>query len=378
MAQNTLNRLEELGQSVWLDFITRQLMDGGDLERHIREDSLRGMTTNPTIFSKAIGKGTRYDDDIRAGGRDADPEGVFQRIAIKDVQRAADFFRPVYDRTDGGDGLVSIEERPTIARDTEASIQEAAVLWNACDRPNVMIKIPGTAEGLAAIEKSLSEGINVNITLLFSVDRYREVMEAWFSAMEHRVRAGQPVHTVNSVASFFVSRVDVMVDAMLDEKVEAAALEPEKDRLRGVRSKFGIHNARLAYEAFEETFRDSARYNALAEKGARFQRPLWASTSTKDPSLPDTYYIDALVAPDTVNTMPPDTLEAFRDHGDPTVRIRQDLARARDDMAAIEEMGIHFDEVTERLEEEGVRKFTDSYDELLRTIRDKQGAVAQR
>jgi len=374
MSENPLNRLHQLGQSLWLDYIRRDLIESGELKQMIEADSLCGMTSNPTIFSNAIAGKDLYDGDIRAAGSELSSAQVFERIAVEDIRRAADVLRSVYDRAGGQDGLVSIECRPELAYDTQATIEEARHLWRACDRPNVMVKIPGTREGLAAIETCLAEGININITLLFSVQRYREVMEAWLKALERRVEAKQSVERLASVASFFVSRVDTNIDKKLQQKLKESPSQPDRQRIEGLVHQLAIANARLAYVAFEEMMR-GPRFEALQAKGARAQRPLWASTSTKDPALPDVYYVEALVAPDSVNTAPPETIEAYRDHGDPKVRIHDDLSGAHAAMEALAELGIDFEAATRELEEEGVRKFSDSYNELLQTIETKRQRI---
>ena len=373
--ENPLRSLRELGQSVWYDYIRRDLYASGKLEKLIREDGLAGMTSNPTIFQKAIAETELYDEDVRRLGTEGkDPFAVFDRLAIEDVSRAADVFRPVFDETRGGDGYVSIEVGPKLANDTEGSIREARRLWEACARPNVMVKIPGTAAGVPAIRQCLSEGVNINITLLFSVSRYREVMEAYLSAVEQRIAAGLPVGSLHSVASFFVSRVDTNVDKKLDRIAKDDAGGNRGKAARELRGKAAIANARLAYQAFEEVFR-SSRFRALEEKGARLQRPLWASTSTKDPAYPDLYYVEALVAPHTVDTMPPETFDAYRDHGDPKVRIHEDLDSARDVFRRLSELGVDEATVSRELEEEGVKKFSDSYDSLLTALTEKEKAM---
>ncbi|MGH7550936.1 MAG: transaldolase [Gemmatimonadota bacterium] len=370
---NPLLRLRELGQSVWLDYIRRDLFEG-ELDRLIEEDGLAGMTSNPTIFDGAISDTDLYDDVIRDCGADMEPDEIFEKLAVADVQEAADHFRPLFDETEGRDGFVSIEVRPALAYDTEGTIEEVRRLWTSCARPNVMVKIPGTREGLPAIRQCLAEGININITLLFSVDRYLEVMEAWFDAFRARVDRGEPVARLASVASFFVSRVDTKVDGRLEKLLEKTDDEGERERIHGLLGQIGIANARIAYGRFEERFR-SADFAALEEAGARLQRPLWASTSTKDPDYPDVYYIDNLIAPDTVNTVPPDTLDAFRDHGDPEVRIYDDRDETHRMMEVLDDLGIDFGEVTRELEEEGVDKFAKSYDDLLQTIREERARV---
>jgi transaldolase len=373
--ENPLRRLRELDQSVWYDYIRRDLYASGRLEELIREDGLAGMTSNPTIFQKAIAETELYDEDVRRlGAEGKDPFAIFDRLAIEDVSHAADVFRHVFDETRGGDGYVSIEVGPKLANDTEGSIREARRLWEACARPNVMVKIPGTAAGVPAIKQCLSEGVNINITLLFSVSRHREVMEAYLSAVEQRIAAGLPVGSLHSVASFFVSRVDTNVDKKLDRIAKDDAAGERGQAARGLRGKAAIANARLAYQAFEEVFR-SDRFRALEGKGARLQRPLWASTSTKDPAYPDLYYVEALVAPNTVDTMPPETFDAYRDHGDPKVRIHDDLDSARDVFRRLSELGIDEATVSRELEEEGVKKFSDSYDSLLTALTEKEKAM---
>jgi transaldolase len=375
MSQNPLLRLAELGQSVWYDYIRRDLYRGPELRRLI-EDGLRGMTSNPTIFQQAIAKTELYDEDIRRlGEQGLPPAEIFEALSVEDVSRVADAFRLVYETTRADDGYVSIEVGPHLALDTAGSVEEARRLWKRCDRPNVMVKIPGTGPGVPAIRQCIAEGININITLLFSVERYREVMEAYLSALEARVAAGQPVDRLRSVASFFVSRVDTNVDKKLDA-IAADAARPERQRqlARELRGKTAIANARLAYRAFEEVF-SGERYAKLREKGASRQRPLWASTSTKDPAYPDLYYVEALVAPDSIDTMPRETFEAYKDHGVPRVRIHDDLDRAQDVLDGLAELGVEESQVYEDLEQEGVRKFSDSYDSLLETLAEKEKAV---
>ncbi|MGE0439522.1 MAG: transaldolase [Gemmatimonadales bacterium] len=364
---NPLVRLGQLGQSPWYDFITRDLIASGTLARLIADDGLLGMTSNPTIFEKAIAGSADYDDDIRRLAADGlEPGAVFEALAVADVQAACDAFRPVFDRTGGRDGHVSLEVSPTLAHDAAGTVTEARRLWEAVDRPNAMIKIPGTEAGLPAVAECIALGINVNITLLFSVTRYRAVIEAYLAGLERRVAAGQAIDRIASVASFFVSRVDGRVDAALDQ----AGPSP----LRGT---IAIANAALAYRAFEKAVA-SPRWAALAAKGATRQRPLWASTSTKDPAYPDVYYVEALVAPDTVNTLPPDTFTAYRDHGDPAVRIAAAIATADERIASLAQAGIDLDDVTSFLETDGVAKFAASYQSLLSGLEAKMGSLAGR
>lgn len=366
MSVNPLVQLGRLGQSPWYDFITRDLLTSGALARLIAEDGLLGMTTNPTIFEKAVAGSELYDDDIRrltAQGRTA--AEVFEALAVADVRAACDLFLPVYERTGGQDGLVSIEVSPALARDTAATILEADRLWRAVARPNAMIKIPGTAEGLPAVTHCIAEGINVNITLLFAVERYHEVFSAYEAGLEARLARGLPVDRIASVASFFVSRVDSKLDPLLDRLGDPA----------GLRGRIAIANACVAYRAFEQRSADT-RWDGLAGRGARPQRPLWASTSTKDPRYPDVHYVEALIAPRTVNTLPPETFAAYRDHGRPAVRIHAGIAAAEGQLDALANQGIDLLGVTRELEDEGVTKFAASYGAALFAIEQKASALA--
>ncbi len=366
MTPNPLTELEALEQSIWYDFITRDLLASGALARLIETDGLRGMTSNPTIFQKAIAGSTDYDDDIRAlaaEGKSA-PE-IVEALSVADVRAACDAFRATYDETDGLDGLVSLEVSPELAHDTDDTVLEAERLWRSVDRPNLMIKIPGTRDGLPAVERCLADGLNVNITLLFDVDRYGEVINAYLSGLETRVRNGLPVDHIASVASFFVSRMDTKIDPVL---VQLNA--PEE-----LRSKAAIANAATAYELFERSIH-SHRWERLAEQGAKVQRPLWASTSTKNPALPDAYYVEALIAPKTVNTLPPATLDAYRDHGRPEIRIHETMAAAASQLAALADVGIDLKTVTAELETEGVASFAESYRSLVAEIESKVGQMA--
>jgi transaldolase len=362
---NPLVRVRELGQSIWYDYITRELMASGRLARLIADDGLRGMTSNPSIFEKAIAGSSDYDEDIRQiASLGKTPQDIFEALAVADVRAACEAFDPVYQSSGGADGLVSLEVSPELARDARATLAEARRLWAALDRPNAMIKIPGTREGLPAIEDALAQGISVNVTLLFSVTRYQEVIEAFLSGMERRLEAGADLRPVNSVASFFVSRVDGRIDPELDRR-------GNPDRLRGT---IAIANAAMAYAAFERSLA-TPRWAALAAAGARPQRPLWASTSTKDPAYPDVYYVEGLVAKDTVNTVPPETLAAYRDHGRPVDRMHETIAQAPARLDALRHAGIDLDEVTRFLEEDGVGKFTASYRQLLAGIEAKAASL---
>jgi transaldolase len=374
---NPLYRLTEQGQSVWLDYIRRGMLENGELERMIRERALRGVTSNPTIFEQAIGGSDDYDDALeRLAAEGLSAGEVFERIAVEDIQRAADLFRGVYDASRGTDGFVSLEVSPELAHDTEATLEEARRLWSAVDRPNLMVKVPGTDAGIPAVEQLLSEGINVNITLLFALENYERVIEAYLSALERRVERGEPLERIASVASFFVSRVDSAIDAMLEQKSGEARGE-SAERLRSLAGRAAIGNAKLAYRRFQEIF-GSERFARLREKGAQVQRPLWASTSTKNPEYRDVVYVEELIGPDTVNTMPLATVEAFADHGNVERTVDRDVEGAKSELAALADAGVDLDEVTRRLQSEGVDKFVDSYRSLIRTVQEKLERVAQR
>jgi transaldolase len=365
---NPLKTVHELGQSIWLDDIRRDWLEDGTLAGLIANDGLSGVTSNPAIFAKAIGEGRVYDDSIFALAEDGLPAGkIYERVVLADVQAAADLFRPTFDRTRGGDGFVSLEVSPHLADDTEGTQAEARRLWREFDRPNAMIKVPGTQAGLPAIRTLTSEGININITLLFGLERYGEVVEAWMSGLEARVQRGQSIDGISSVASFFLSRIDTLVDPKLDALGSADA--------KALRSRAAIASARLAFDMFQK-WEASDRWKKLAAKGGRPQRLLWASTSTKDPKLPDTYYVEALIAPNTVNTLPRRTIDAYRDHGKPAVRISEDLDGARRTVDGLKRLGIDLKTVSEQLEREGVKKFNEPFDALHATLEKRIAAGA--
>lgn len=361
-----IDRLTTLGQSLWLDNITRRMIESGELAAMIARGDIRGVTSNPTIFNQAIGRSGDYDGALMAlawAGWGA--ERIFWQLAVEDITAACDLFRPVYDQSGGGDGFVSIEVSPLKAHDTSATLAQARELWQAVDRPNLMVKIPATREGIPAIHECIAAGLNINVTLIFSLVRYAEVMEAYISGLEERLAAGKPVDRIASVASFFVSRVDTKIDARLL-------------RDSPLRGRAGIANAKLAYRAFQETF-SSDRFATLRDNhSARVQRPLWASTSTKNPTYPDTLYADNLIGPDTVDTIPPQTLEAFRDHGTAEVTLSRGVEEALRSVEELEGAGISMAQVTQELEDEGVSSFADSFNELVRTIDTRrQNAVDQ-
>ena len=360
---NRIEKLTSLGQSLWLDNIQRKQLENGELKAMIERGDIRGMTSNPSIFNNAIAKSKDYDAALTSlawAGWDA--EKIFWQLAIEDIRAACDLFAPLYEETDGGDGYVSIEVSPDVAHDTEATLAQVEQLWARVRRPNLMVKIPATKAGLPAIRKATAVGINVNITLIFSLARYAEVMEAYLSGLEDHLAAGHSVNHIASVASFFVSRVDSKVDPKL----------PEDSSLKG---KAAIANAKLAYDAYEQTF-SSRRWENLKVKGARVQRPLWASTSTKNPAYPDTMYVDKLIGPDTVNTVPPSTLEAFRDHGVAEITITRGLDEAKDVINQLEARGVSMDTVTQELEDEGVKAFADAFAQLLKTIEERKASAA--
>jgi len=366
MSSNPLKQLVTLGQSIWLDYIRRDLMSSGGLRRLIEEDGLRGMTSNPSIFEKAIVESHDYDEDIRAmalKGKDA--EATYETISQRDVQSAADEFRLLYDRTDGQDGYVSLEVNPHLAHDTKGTVKEARRLWAALNRPNVFIKVPATADGLPVIQELISQGINVNVTLLFGLPRYRQAAEAYIAGIEARAAQGKPVKHVASVASFFVSRIDALVDPLLEKL--AAQGGKQADLAKKTRGQVAIASAKMAYQIYKEIF-GSDRFKKLAAQGARVQRLLWASTGTKNPDYSDVKYIEALIGPDTVNTAPIKTLDAYRDHGEPKARLEQDVSQARWVLERLPELGIGIDNITRQLEDEGVEKFNQPFDKLMETL----------
>lgn len=368
-----INKLTDLGQSLWYDYMERKIIENGELAALINEGEIRGLTSNPSIFNHAIAKSKDYDSALIpmswAGFSD---KGILEHLMIEDITRVADLLRPLFDKTHGGDGFVSLEVKPDLAYDTEKSIAEAHRLWNIVNRPNVMIKIPATKPGLAAIQRSIAAGININITLIFSIDRYKEVMEAYLSGLEERIDAGKSVDHINSVASFFVSRIDSKVDKYLEPIILAKGRKATT--AKSLLGKIAIANARLAYEEFRKVF-ESDRFKKLQAKGAKLQRPLWASTSTKNPVYPDTMYVDELIGSHTINTVPPQTLDAFRDHGKVQLTIEKHLDLAKKAFADLEEVGISMNKVTQELEEEGVQTFSESYNSLIDSVKKRREAA---
>jgi transaldolase len=368
-----IEALHRLGQSLWLDYISRELLQSGELSQLLQDDEIRGMTSNPTIFEQAIAQSDAYTEGLRkAISRGINAAETLDGLILQDIRDAADLFLPLYEEMDQKDGLVSVEVDPDLAYDTDGTLKEVRRLWETIRRPNVMIKIPATEAGIPAIRDAISEGINVNITLIFSRERYSQVMEAYLSGLEQRVEGEQTVNHISSVASFFVSRVDTVVDRALKE-IQSQNEDMDLSDLLG---KAAIANARLAYDQFESVF-NSSRFENLRTHGVQYQRPLWASTSTKNPAYPDTYYVDNLIGPNTVNTLPPKTLAAFKDHGRVAITIREKLEEARENLERIEGLGISLEEVTDQLERDGVEKFATSFYNLRNTVEDRIRAFQQ-
>jgi transaldolase len=376
LSMNRIMQLIEYGQSYWLDNLTRQMIEDGELQRRVAQEGLRGMTSNPDIFHRSIAHGPEYDDQIVSlSAITRDMERIYAKLTISDVRDACDILRPVYDKSKGLDGFVSLEVSPRLSHDSATSIIEAQSLAAAVERPNLFIKIPGTVEGVSAIEELLFQGVNINITLLFSTMRYRSVAEAHLRALERRVRAGKPVNNVASVASFFLSRVDVLVDELLSAafvRSKISETDPAAKRLLG---KAAIANAKLAYLDFQRILA-SERWKALERDGARPQRLLWASTSTKNPRYADLMYVEPLIGIHTVNTMPDKTIDAFNDHGRLADTVGQDLEQAEQVMREIDALGIDFSLIAKQLEDEGIRKFNDAYDASLAAIEAKHPGLS--
>jgi transaldolase len=370
---NRLQRLHDAGQSIWLDYIERTMLRNGELARRIRDDALMGMTSNPTIFEKALAEGSAYDDQIRSAPGDFTAMELFERIATTDVRDACDGFRGVYDSTSGYDGFVSIEVSPASANDARATISEAQRLWATVDRPNMFVKVPGTVEGATAVRQLIAAGINVNITLLFSLEAYARVIDAYMSGLEDRQAAGKDISAIHSVASFFVSRVDSEVDKRLDE---VAKRSPGRKDVADLVGAAAIANAKLAYRLFQREC-SSPRWKAIEARGGTVQRPLWASTSTKNPAYRDVRYVEELIGPNTVNTMPPQTIDAFRDHGEVRRTVDADVDVAERQLQQLEELGIAMADVTAKLLVDGIASFQKSFDTLLAGLEKKTKALGR-
>jgi transaldolase len=374
---NHLRELGDAGQAVWLDYLHQKILEDGELARLIQQDGVKGLTSNPSIFEKAIGDGDAYDARVQAELKrgDSRPQALFERIAIADIQAAADIFRPTFDRLGGRDGFVSLEVSPTLANDTDGTIAEARRLWGAVGRPNLMIKVPGTEAGVPAVRQLVGEGINVNVTLLFGVDAYLDVAGAHAAGLETFKASGGDISRVHGVASFFVSRIDTKIDAEIDARLQASPPTDAAVRLRRLRGKIAIANAKRAYQRYLELI-DGPRWKPLAAAGAAPQRLLWASTGVKDPTYPDTLYVDSLIGPDTVNTMPPNTMDAFRDHGHVSASLTEGVAEAEHDIAEAQGLGLDLDGVTKTLVVEGVEQFAKAFDELLQAVATKSRQMA--
>ncbi|HEX5478284.1 MAG TPA: transaldolase [Dehalococcoidia bacterium] len=380
MANAVVELYQKERQSPWLDYIRRNMLEDGGLTRYVEQDGIRGVTANPTIFEKAIGAGDDYDEQItELVKKGTEPRNLFEQLAITDIRHACDILRPVFDE-DRSDGFVSIEVSPEKAFETQATIDEAKRWWREIDRPNLMVKIPATTEGVPAIEECIASGVNINITLLFAIEFYEQVMDAYLKGLERRVAAGQDVKDSNSVASFFVSRVDTNADKRIEAKLAAAKSDAERAKLESLLGKVAIANAKVAYHRFREIF-SSERFKKLEGAGAKLQRPLWASTSTKNPKYNDIMYVQDLIGPDTVNTLPPATIEAFKDHGVARKTIDEDYDGAVRVLSDLEDVGISLKEITDELQHDGVDAFSKSFDIITETtaakaakIREKAGA----
>lgn len=374
MNDNPLLKLHDFGQSIWLDFTRRGMLESGELQEMIAADGLRGMTSNPSIFEKAIAGSADYDDAIRALALEGKSSAeIYQTLTVTDIQNAADLFAPIYQQSDGRDGFVSLEVSPYLAHDTAGTVAEAKRLWHALDRKNVMIKVPATAAGIPAIEQLISEGVNVNITLLFGLPRYGKVFAAYLNGLE-TVAAGKSLDTIASVASFFLSRIDVLVDPLLEERMRGDDQNSHAKLARRLHGQTAIASAKKAYQMYQEVI-DGTKFAQLANQKARPQRLLWASTSTKNPAYSDVKYVEALIGSDTVNTLPLETLHAYRDHGNPADRLTDDVDQAIDVLNGLAKLDIDLDAVTDQLEAEGVQKFIKAFDSLMETLEKKRLAA---
>jgi len=373
MKNPIIQRIHELGQSVWLDNLSRKMIQDHSLRKLIEEVGIYGQTSNPAIFQKAISDSNVYDEAIRACNQEGlEDKAVYERLAVSDIQQAADLFRDLYEQTDKVDGYVSLEVAPDLVHDTQGTIEEARRLWKWLDRPNVMIKVPGTEAGIPAITQLISEGININVTLLFSVERYRAVAEAYIKGLQMRHANNQPISSVASVASFFLSRIDVLVDEKLEE---IAQNQPEKaDQARALLGKVAVVNAKAAYQVYEEIIATNT-HQSLVEAGAKPQRLLWASTSTKNPDYDELMYVHPLIGFDTVNTMPQNTLDTLLDKGTPQATLKDDMDQIPEVMQSLETLGIDIDQVAQQLEDEGIEKFVKPFNQLLEAISKEREAV---
>jgi transaldolase len=374
VSDNSLKALHTSGQAIWLDFIDRTILKNGELARRIRDDAVTGMTSNPTIFEKALAEGAAYDDQIRSAAGDFTAMELFELVETTDVRDACDIFRPTYDAMHGADGFVSIEVSPGAANDAGATVEEATRLWKTVGRPNAFVKVPGTVEGAKAVRQLTANGININITLLFAIDAYARVIDAYMAGLEDRLAAGKEISSLHSVASFFVSRVDTETDKRLDALIKSRP--NDATALKALMGKAAIANAKLAYKLFQREIA-TPRWKALAAKGATVQRPLWASTSTKNPAYRDVMYVEQLIGPDTVNTMPPQTIDAFRDHGVVARTVDRGVDEAQATIDALARFGISIDDVTAKLLADGIASFQKSYDSLIAGLQTKTKALGK-
>jgi transaldolase len=375
MTINPLVELTRSGQSIWHDGLERELISSGEMKRLIDEDEIRGVTSNPTTFEKAIGSSDGYSEQLREQAESQKSASeIYEALVVRDIQMAADLLAPVFKKTEGADGFVSLECSPLLAHDTAATVEEVRHLWRVINRKNVMIKIPATPEGFPAIEQCTYEGININITLIFSLESYKKTIEAYIRGLERRVAEGKPIDRIASVASFFVSRIDAAVDKQLQERIARAGSEEEKEKLESLLGRIAIANAKMAYQIFKGVFH-GGRFATLETQGARVQRPLWASTSTKNPAYSDVYYVEALIGPETVNTLPPATLRAFRDHGRVRLSLEENLEEEGAVLAQLEEVEISLDEVTSQVLDEGVSLFSRSFEKLMKAIQSRRDEI---
>jgi len=367
MTNNPLLKIQEFGQSIWLDYIRRSMITSGELKRLIEKDGLRGVTSNPSIFDKVISGSDDYDSAIHAlAMEEKGIEDIYHALTVEDIRMTADVFRDLFDRSGGENGFASLEVNPHLAYDTQRTVKEARELWKALDRPNAFIKVPGTKEGLSAIRQLIGDGINMNVTLLFGLPRYKEVAEAYIAGLEDRSKNDLPLDGIRSVASFFLSRIDVLVDPKLEEIIDNGGTKGKiAEQLHG---QTAIASAKQAYQIYKEIFQQG-RFKTLEDKGARPQRVLWASTSTKNPDYSDVKYVEALIGPETINTLPRETLNAYRDHGDPGERLEEGSDETRQILSLLSEVGIDIDQVTQQLESESVEKFNEPYDNLMKTLK---------
>ena len=374
--ENPLLKLEFFGQSIWMDFLRRSAIVSGELKQLIDQDGVSGVTSNPSIFEKAIAESDDYNDAVHMlAGQGKSVTEIYKALTVEDIQHTADLFRPVYDRLDGRDGFVSLEVSPTLAADTAGTIEEARQLWKAVDRPNLMVKVPATPAGLPAIQQLIGEGININITLLFGLPRYRQVANAYLAGLETLALKGKPLERSASVASFFLSRIDTLIDPMLDDLIQGGG--PRAKLAEGIHGELAIASAKVAYQIYLEIFAQE-RFQKLAQKGARTQRLLWASTSTKNPEYSDVKYVELIIGKDTINTLPLETIQLYRQHGDPAPRLEDNADEAYQKLDQLEQAGLNIDILTQQLEDEGVEKFDKAFEALRKSLEENKEAALKK